>query len=167
MNENRMAYYVAAGKSLDAINEYIERRKAGNVKHCDFAKLHGAEEFQVVDGFCGSRRFVGIYRDGDVPAGWKRHKSGKSLVPDTRTKRGKDIARQMESLSIGSIKGDIGGDFMDGGRLHTPGYQKLGDRFIISLHAKAAQPADGIPMKHSEFWSLKEAEDASKMEVAQ
>ena len=160
MSDENTAYYRAAGKSLEAILKWQKDRIEIHRRRIEFAKKHGTDEvFSTVCTLRGSTIFGLIFKS-DPPKPWKKAKgNGIDYWKPDNSKAGKEIAKELKSLYIGSPGEDVGGSYIAEGRFWTPGFQMLGGEWIVSHHEKAKPPIDAIPMKRSEFWAMKEASE--------
>lgn len=157
------AYYIAAGKSLAAILYWHEYKQTQRNAWKEFAKRFGAKDVYAISYSGGSAAVFGLKFGGTVPEGWvkKYGKFGDYWKPNHRTKSGKALIEELESLRISGPPADAGNDYLGEGRLFTPGHEKIGDQFIISQHEKAKPPPDAVPLKRSEYWAMKEAKSVA------
>ena len=88
-------YYLAAGRSLEAIALHRRAIKDAVEEVQAFVMLCGAERA------LGSARITGLHFNGPLPAGWVRNAAAPHMaVPDTTTVRGASLDRKMALLRI-------------------------------------------------------------------
>jgi len=168
------SYFVAQGKSLDIIQDYLRLATAHREHMLAIKERIGAEGVFEVPG---DNLIVGFSFVGDLPEGlrWDKRVSGMA-VPDRRLKVGKALAKEMAEhpcptsweftgKMIGGTKRLGPNRFGSGDIMGFAGYEVIGDRYIISVpHAKGKEPTtphDATPLKRSEYWALKEAAEAA------
>lgn len=155
MSDENTVYYIAAGKSLEAIEAWASKSIEANRRRSAYREETGAK------GFWGTRSTVsGILLDpsDQVPDGFKASREGQRVfVPDRRTKIGKQRTIELRKLTEPRLC--FSGIFIDGRTMHWPGCEKRGDIWIIIQFEKMPPPQDAILMKRSEYWAMKEAEE--------
>lgn len=166
MNENTVEY-IAAGRSLAAVLEWVEARKAQRKAWREFGERHGSKDLWMYSSsFTGDRLAGLIFPAGMAPKHWKTKTDRKTgcvfSVPDRRTKEGKAIDRELNDLPIVVPSDDAGTEFFSEGRMFSSGIRRLGDQWIIESHRDAPAPPDARLLKKSEYWAMKEADDAAK-----
>jgi hypothetical protein len=124
-----------------------------------FAKEHGCEQWLATN-----ERFVGLIFPGALPAGWR--KTAKCAVPDSRSKIGRELQRQISEIPAGvsSIRFSsmlteaLGKEFThcSGNRLSWPGLQKFGDDLVLIVPAgcRIFDLPGCTELKTSEYWRL-------------
>jgi hypothetical protein len=173
-------YYIAAGRSLEAVEDYKRKAEA---------------HLEMAHALVGEIGADGVYRDGnricgfgfpegmDLPPGfrWERQGPGKVkiAVPHKGRKEGKAIAARMEEAPhphswdfniavLGKPDYFLGPDpFGRGMRTGFVGFEELGDDIVLKVPVPdegrdpAPVPFDATPLKRSDYWARKEAEEAS------
>lgn len=166
-------YYVAAGRSLEAVERYqqeaLAHRKAGQALK---VQLGADGVFEI------ENRIVGFAFDpkANLPAGlrWdKKHRSRGMAVPDLRCKEGKVIRDALPKCPdswvfnqwiLGNRALYVLGPHPNGhsGAIGVVGFEKLGDDWVLKVpvpdKGDAPAPLDAVPLKRSEYWSRKEAQ---------
>lgn len=168
-------YYIARGRSLEAVERYQKDA---------LAHRENARTLQTELGATGlfeiENRVVGFAFDraAELPVGlrWdKNHGHRGMAVPDRRLKEGKDIQKRMDSPTCPSawdfnhwVLGDrsmyILGPHPNGhsSSIGIVGFEKLGDDWVLRVPVpdtgSAPVPLDAEPMKRSEYWARKEAQ---------
>jgi hypothetical protein len=170
------AYYIAHGRSLEAITRYHgETEKHLNHLLALKAELGAKGVFQRGNEICG----FGFEPGAELPEGlrWNKGYEDQGMaVPAARYKAGKAIQAKMEAHKcpssfafnnwvLGKNKSFfILGPNPNGHGMFTGmvGFQKLGDDYILTIPVSDTGehpvPLDGLPMKTSEYWQRKEAD---------
>jgi hypothetical protein len=159
-------YFVAAGKSLEAVARFFADRKAAGEARWEFVQKMGAK-----GGWGNDLSFIGLVIDptAPVPEGWReseRSTEHRVIIPDQRRKAGKLARREMDDkrflIPDYSAMGDyIGGDWVHAaGMMHFTTVEKIGEEFVIAVPVETDgtfhQPEDARPIKQSEYWLMKE-----------
>lgn len=151
MNANTV-FYLAAGRSLEAIKKYIADAGAAMKAWGDFAKAHGDVGYATREGF-GGRYFGGLLKKPASPL-WREDKG--VWIPRRDTPEAKSISDTMKSLPVLQLDKAAGVIYFGEGKWSSPGFESSGGDYIILCHEKAKPPLDAVPMKRSEYWTRKE-----------
>jgi len=173
-------YYIAAGRSLEAIERYQREAIAHKENGRALQNELGAEGvFERVNQIVGFK----FPEDAELPRGLRWHKDYKYMgmaVPNLRFREGKRIRDRLcdpECPSTWKVNAWIMGDdnsmyFLGpyagkpgAGAIGIVGFERLGDDWVLKVPApdkgKAPAPLDAVPMKRSEYWARKEAQEAA------
>lgn len=151
MGEENTAYYVAAGRSLAAVEEWVTKREVNRVERGKLSAEIGTDQFWAVR----ESLLAAIFEPGStIPPGLTQKKGTNRYYPNRRSLAGRMMSRRFDSLRCPDHFGVD--DYVGDGRWHTPGICKMAGKWIISHHVKAEPPLDAIPLKRSEFWRMKE-----------
>jgi hypothetical protein len=160
MSDENTAYYIAAGKSLAAISNYLERAEANRKATKAFATRFGSTSWMVNNRGGGYVTLMGLEFKGKPPAGWKHLKhrgvTYDCYVPDGNTSAARKLREEIDKLTLGALGNDAGGTYTGNGSWYNPGFELLGKKYIIRHHEKAAPPVDAIPLPRSKYWAMKE-----------
>lgn len=160
MSDENTVYYIAAGKSLEAIKQWQKELPEVNAKRADYFKSISVQNGWTRTGARNIDVIFGILvgKGETVPDGFRKSPTNpNAYVPDKRTAIGKRRSKELSELDAPRL--DIGNMFIHGARAYWPGFETHGDKFIISQHKNAPPPPDAVPMKRSEYWAMKEAEE--------
>ena len=103
-----------------------------------------------------------------LPEGWRwEPKFGGVIVPDKRSKVGKQAAQELKELPQSISGWSLGDDLTEAlgeeyvwrgdSRWLTPGYEKLGDTWVLTVPSKCrVSPPGCVELKMSEYYALKE-----------
>lgn len=173
--ENRV-YFVAAGRSLAAIEKMWADRKAAHCARLDYAKSIGGEGyFRLNQSFVGVSFPVG----SALPKGWKRSQEWSTdkydvALPDRRVKVGKQAERELRfeaRFHMPEPSNVFHGSRIIGNHLYWPNIEKIGDAWVIGIPRAGADgdestgpqyvPEDAIPLKLSDYFRMKEEAEAA------
>ena len=166
-------YFIARGRSQEAIEKFIADREAGMAGAQALMDRLGAKNVY----FQGQRLVGFVFERSSGPTDTKllrRDRNTKDMwVPSARYQPGKDLRDEMKDCGSGPdtfrlMRDLIGTGFMITGRgpgssmmAGTPGYEKIGDDWVISMPARmdgtVPAPYDAVPLKRSDYWARKEA----------
>lgn len=180
-------YYLARGRSLEAIKEH----QAASVAYVEalFAVLpeYGIQiDPKSSTFFLGLGGFIGwpLPLTHSIPEGWVRDRRHKDMIcPNGSRKKdnvvGKALRKALDGLpkypnEISLCHALCGQPFAwsgpgpKGGFGRTIGYylyEELGGEFVISIQAGGKAPYDAEPLLRSTYWKMKEDADASSVVV--
>ncbi len=167
MADDKRAYYIAAGDSLAQVNSIIAQRKLCNVHRDEFCKKIGATNLITLDR---NNAIIGAVFSTPPGPAWRNYgKSGRFTAPDDwyrprkNTKAGKAMAKEMQSLAW--YQDDlVARSFIDNrsATMYYGNIQRVGDQYIISQHENLSPPDGAIPLKLSEYYALKEAQESTE-----
>lgn len=168
-------YYIAKGRSLEAVERYqkeaLAHRENGRALQ---TQLDAQGIFEIGNQVVG----FAYDRNCDLPKGlrWDKKNGHRGMaVPDRRLKEGKAIQKRLESPACPSswdfnhwILGDkamyVLGPHPNGhsSSIGIVGFEHLGGDWVLKVpvpdKGKAPAPIDAEPMKRSEYWARKEAQ---------
>lgn len=165
-------YYIADGKSLDTINEFIAKDKEAMERRVSFI-----EKWLGPGGkYFGCHEFIqGLVPEKPDQLGnlWRPCKQiGRGVyVPSGKTKEGKKLSFEMSTLGrpgFGFFSSLLGFPTQIIGKtIHYATFEKIGDLLIIKCpeNGERFDPPDAKPIKRSEYWAMKEAEETAKAQA--
>lgn len=166
------AYFIAKGRSLEAVQAWLAKRQAGldavtaifNETGSNRARGNGAGLEIYMDSSDQKPAMVGWRRMARTSMGW---------VPDRKTAEGKALVQRLRSTYIPTgMELSVGCSMVigDGMRCYSAVPEQVGDVLVIAVpYVKAEDiqtPWDAEPLKTSEFWAMKEAQEALKPQEA-
>lgn len=175
MPDDDTLYFRAVGKSLEVVEKYRTDTQAAHNHWWAVARDLGATGLMAsVD------RLFGFVFEGDPGAAHKktlrRVKDAGTVywAPNKRYKAGKELAKRLEEVRCphsGSLTRQLVGDpfaYVNMGesgpggsiRFRMIGFHVIGDETILTVPAGGPTPPDAVRIKTSEYWALREAEEA-------
>lgn len=182
--DHKYKYYIAGGKTLDAVRAW---QKELHLSDAAIDQLKS--EFGAKGMVRRGERIAGLIFEGEAPAGWRSEwgAGSKFHFPYRKTKADKAIWAKFSAINIPTARAfstllGLGAHGVMtqsasglGFTMHYPVFETLADeRVIVSIPAsdsgdpeKEFIPPDCEPLKVSEYFALKEADEAAKPESAQ
>lgn len=159
-------YYIAQGRSLDVVLAFVAARKAYMEAVGVLVEAHGIPK-ELLLGVSGGA-LVGWYPTEGVsaPDALRLDKRHGGLVPNRKTDTGKALAAAIKKLNEGfysneTLTRDLCGQVplsvkSSGLSIHTYGFERLGDEWIIFTEEGDPPPYDAKPLARSAYWTRRE-----------
>jgi hypothetical protein len=158
---NERAYYVAAGRSLDAISRWKAATEDKLREWKKFERKHRGK-LLFVQNWDGSKTPVSMdFGKQDIPEGWRIGKDTEYARPALKTTIGRKLGKEMSAMSTPPLEKAVGKMQFFGVRVRSPGIHRIGDKWIITHHPQAEPPLDAKKLKTSQYFAMKEREEAT------
>lgn len=135
----RRRYFVVTGETRNLCVQFSEERQAAHNLRTEYAKMVGGAAVWATD-----RKIVGLeWPDGkSIPPEWKKRDElfdkHRIVVPDTRTKKGREIAEHLETFAVVPDAADFTQRIgrtpaVSGNRMFYAGYRFCGGLCIVQV----------------------------------
>lgn len=160
--EKPRAYYVAAGRSLESILRWSVATEAKLREWRKFERKHHGK-LLFIQNHDGSKTPVSMdFGKRELPEGWRIDRKHGHARPAMKTSTGKTLRKEMIAMSTPRLEAAVGKMQFFGLTLCSPGIHKIGEKWIVVHHADAEPPLDAKKLKTSEYFAMKEREEAKK-----
>jgi hypothetical protein len=190
MNEDRIPFLATPGGKTDTIARAImAERVAAQKARREYLKSKGEDCLNLLGS--ESRVSGLIYKPGAIPDGWRRDAAmmrkyrpdngGVIAVPDKKKPTYNDLQRELSSIpslpDAHSFSNRIGFHFMiRDNRWKICGFERIGESIVVEVpkwtprnpeydgeddHNAQFVPPDSTQLKHSEYYTMKEATPGS------
>ena len=160
-----MKYFVLRGKTLELVNDFLQRRGQANRKRLVFCKKHGGQ------GYYGNELRFDVMFDNlrdetgtlQLPEGWKFRRNTKGATPSDRKLR-KEMDSPEYRLPGGSEITKILGIpyFFPDMMCRTPLVDIVGTKVIVGVHDTVKSVKDGTRISDLEFEKMKSSQSSEK-----
>lgn len=169
MGTGTETYYIARGRSLDAIKAFQSSRAAYLAACNELIAKHGGPWPGLVPGFRDGRMVAWIAEGvvDTVPECLRLYKGGGHYVPNGKTPTGRSLSAGLRVVNEScpsaykltmAMCGDVSISTTNGEmRMISYGFEKLGDDYVISGNDGGLVPYDAEPIARSVYWAKKEA----------
>ena len=170
MSKPDRKYFLAGGESERKVRDFFRRRQDG------FREANAIADEVGGSGAAVGYGVAGIVFEGEVPKGWARKGTTKDgaayFLPVRRSKAGKALFSRIREVRVPEARDlhsqlcqhreAVTGPGVHGGiAIHYVSAEIVGDRAVISVPDQMDfTPPDSKPLKMSEYWALKEEQDA-------
>lgn len=174
-DQERVHYRVDGGEALKIIEAFVADQDVVLKSWHEFATQHGSGLFYhdvrlfglVFDAPPDGWMWAGIH-------GWPED----ACVPNRQTRTGRSAAAAMDRLLPKLTGLDLArrlgcnGAIQEHGKALWPAFAGIGDAWVLSMPISIdgehhQPPGDCTRLRMSEYWAMKEAVEAAKMEAAQ
>jgi len=172
-----LRYYLAQGRSKELVEAWIEKQRT----YRKWAQAL-ADEFKATNFFTVGRRLFGFeFKDNPPKDLWRQHREYPEIwIPNGRTKAGKAVAQRMtqgppwpntDELTVELIGSAVysSRQGQEGLYVASVGIECLDGDLIILVPDGTPwdvngvhEPPDATLLKNSEYWLLKEAQEAKE-----
>nr|WP_320132357.1 hypothetical protein [uncultured Holophaga sp.] len=163
MSEVERVYFIAGGRSLEAVKAWDALRQAAMGAFAAFFDKAGITKAE------GTRTGHIFYTEGQADPlipGFRHPARSSGWIFDRKTPEGKALAEEWASFYLPHASDlEVGvSPVMAGMRVHFAVPELVGDAWVLSCPCLCGKPKpepfDSTPIKTSEYWAMKEASEA-------
>lgn len=162
-------YYIAKGRSLAAVQEYLALRKSYHDAVRAVLTEFGVEDTNTL--FTVGDRIVGVGAQAVLPDCLKQNRDDpECYLPNGRTKSGRGLGRRLRALDrpneshfYTALCGEpLANVVRVGNKLNMTGYgaKVFGEATVLSCIEGGHPPYDAEPLPRSAYWKMREAAES-------